>query len=55
MDLRAGEGIVRFPNPLYEVGESAIAAAATAAAAAADKNVRCRELRLSAVGAAAAV
>ena len=50
MDLRAGEGIVRFPNPLYEVGESAIAAAA-----AADKNVRCRELRLSAVGAAAAV
>ena len=48
MDLRAGEGIVRFPNPLYEVGESAIAAAA-------DKNVRCRELRLSAVGAAAAV
>ena len=49
MDLRAGEGIVRFPNPLYEVGESTIAAAA------ADKNVRCRELRLSAVGAAAAV
>ena len=38
-------------KPLYEVGESAIAAAA----AAADKNVRCRELRLSAVGAAAAV